>query len=122
VVVAGTQGAYFAAAGIWPLLDITSFQLVTGPKTDLWLVKTVGVLIVVIGAVLLRAARARRVGAEIALLGAGSALGLAAIDLIYSLRGTISSIYLLDAAAELVLVLCWVLVRRSVSPSGVSVS
>jgi hypothetical protein len=62
------------------------------------------------------------VGAEIALLGAGSALGLAAIDLIYSLRGTISSIYLLDAAAELVLVLCWVLVRRSVSPSGASVS
>jgi hypothetical protein len=30
-------------------LNIRSFQAVTGPKTDLWLVQTVGVLVTVIG-------------------------------------------------------------------------
>jgi hypothetical protein len=33
--------------GLWPLVSIGTFQQVTGPKTDLWLVKTVGVLIAV---------------------------------------------------------------------------
>ena len=36
------QGVYFALTGIWPLLDLSSFQWVTGPKQDLWLVQTVG--------------------------------------------------------------------------------
>jgi hypothetical protein len=107
IILAGAQGIYYAATGIWALVDITSFQLVTGPKTDLWLVKTVGVLVTVIGVVLLLAARSRRVTAEIVLLAVGSALGLAAIDLIYALGGTISRIYLLDAAAEVALALLW---------------
>ena len=51
------QGVFYLATGIWPLLDIVRFQLVTGPKTDLWLVRTVGVLVTVVGAVLLLAGR-----------------------------------------------------------------
>ena len=43
------QGIFYVATGVWPLIDIVSFQVVTGPKTDLWLVKTVGVLVTVIG-------------------------------------------------------------------------
>jgi 8-oxo-dGTP pyrophosphatase MutT (NUDIX family) len=46
---------FYLLTGIWPLLHIQSFQSVTGPKTDLWLVKTAGVLITVIGAVLMMA-------------------------------------------------------------------
>jgi hypothetical protein len=101
------QGIYYVATGIWPLLDITSFQMVTGPKTDLWLVRTVGVLVTVIGAVLLLAWHGRRITPEVMLLAIGSALGLASIDLIYALSGTISSVYLADAVAELGLVGLW---------------
>jgi hypothetical protein len=101
------QGVFYVATGLWPLVDIDSFQLVTGPKTDLWLVRTVGVLVTVIGAVLLSAARSRRLTDEIVLLAVGSALGLAAIDLVYVLSGRIAAIYLADAAVELSLAGLW---------------
>ena len=105
--VALTQGLYFAATGLWPLVSIMTFQMVTGPKTDLWLVRTVGVLVFVVGTVLIVAALRRRITPEILLLAVGSALGLAAIDVIYASRGRISPIYLLDAAAELIVVAVW---------------
>ena len=109
--VARVQGWFYLLTGLWAIVDIDSFQRVTGPKVDLWLVKTVGVLVVVIGASLLAAARRRRYDAPIVLLAVGSALGLAGIDLVYALSGRISSIYLLDAAAEIVLAALWAIAR-----------
>lgn len=109
--VARVQGWYYVLTGVWPILDIDSFQLVTGPKLELWLVRTVGVLVTVIGATLLVAARQRRLDAPIALLAIGSALGLAAIDLVYVLAGRIPTVYLLDAAAEIVLAGLWAVSR-----------
>ena len=38
------QGAYFLGTGVWPLVLMPSFESVTGPKVDKWLVRTVGVL------------------------------------------------------------------------------
>jgi energy-converting hydrogenase Eha subunit E len=110
--VAVTQGAFYLATGVWPLIDIDSFQAVTGPKVDLWLVRTVGVLVSVIGVVLITAARRRRIGLEVALLAVGSALGLATIDAVYALSGVISPVYLADAVVELALVAAWILCRR----------
>ncbi|HEX6616867.1 MAG TPA: hypothetical protein VF046_11240 [Gemmatimonadales bacterium] len=104
---ARVQGWFYVLTGVWAIVDIYSFQRVTGPKTDLWLVKTVGVLAIVIGAALIAAARERRLGAPVLIVAIGSPLGLAAIDLIYALGGRISPIYLLDAAAELVIALLW---------------
>jgi hypothetical protein len=101
------QGGFYVLTGAWPLVDIVSFQVVTGPKTDLWLVRTVGVLVAVIGAVLIAASRTRRVTPEMVLLAVGSALGLAAIDLRYALAGRISAVYLADAAAEIGLSIAW---------------
>jgi hypothetical protein len=110
--IALTQGAFYLATGLWPLIDIDSFQAVTGPKTDLWLVRTVGVLVTVVGLVLLTAARRRSIGAEIGLLAVGSALGLAAIDIIYVLCRTIAPIYLADAVAEIGLCAAWAFAWR----------
>jgi hypothetical protein len=101
------QGLFYLATGVWPLIDIVSFQLVTGPKTDLWLVRTVGVLVSVVGAVLIAASRTRRITPEIVMLAVGSALGLAAIDLRYALAGRISAVYLADAVVEIGLSLAW---------------
>ncbi len=110
--IALTQGIYYFASGLWPLIDSDSFQAVTGPKTDLWLVKTVGVLVTVVGIVLVIAARRRTVGAEIALLAAGTALGLTGIDIIYVLSKTISPVYLADAVAEIGLTAAWAVAWR----------
>ena len=74
--------------------------------------RTVGVLVTVIGAVLLLAARRRRVTDEIVLLAVGSALGLAAIDVIYAVSGRISAVYLADALVEVGLALLWVAAWR----------
>jgi hypothetical protein len=101
------QGAYFLATGIWPLVDIKSFQAVTGLKTDLWLVKTVGVLVGVIGGVLIAAGARRKVTGEISALAIGSAAGLTAIDVVYAAKRRVSPIYLLDAVAEIALIGGW---------------
>lgn len=96
------QGAYYTASGVWPLASMDTFELVTGPKADRWLVEMVGLLLAVIGIVLLHAVRARRLTQEIALLAFGSALSFAAIDLIYATGGRISAIYLADVPAQAV--------------------
>ena len=104
------QGAYFLATGIWPLISIDTFQKVTGPKTDLWLVRTVGILVGVVGAVILSAGMRGRHTLEIAGLAVGCAAGLTIIDVVYVLNRTISRIYLVDAVAEVLLIVGWGLV------------
>lgn len=110
--VALVQGVYYVLTGVWALVDLDTFMAVTGPKTDLWLVKTVGALVTVIGGVLLTAGRRRRVTRDVLLLGIGSAFSFATIDLVYVLAGQISKIYLLDAVAEVGLVAAWSLAKR----------
>jgi hypothetical protein len=104
---AWTQGIFYLATGIWPLLHMESFLWVTGPKVDLWLVQTVGILVAVVGAVLLLGAIRHRIGPELMLLAAGCAAGLAGIDIYYALADRISDIYLMDALAEIGLVALW---------------
>lgn len=102
------QGLYWGLTGLWPLVHMPSFIWVTGPKDDLWLVRTVGVLILVIGAVLLKAGLTRRVTPEIIWLGVGGAAGLMFIDGYYVWQDVIWPIYLLDAVAELIIIGVWV--------------
>lgn len=107
VVLAAVQGAFYVATGVWGLVDLDSFQRVTGPKTDLWLVRTVAVLVTVVGGVLLVAASRHRVAFETALLAAGCALGLATVDVVYASSDVIRDVYLLDAAVEVGLAALW---------------
>lgn len=107
VLLAWGQGLYFAATGAWALIDINSFQTVTGPKTDVWLVRAVSVLVLAIGLTLALAAWRLRVGPEVALLAVASAAGLGVVDVVYALDGTIRAVYLADAAVEAALVLGW---------------
>jgi len=106
------QALYFLVTGLWPLIEIRSFQKISGRKTDLWLVKTVGVLITVIGGVIAAAGLRGRITPEIAGLAVGSSAGLAAIDVYYSSRGRISRVYLLDAVAEALIIGAWAVILR----------
>lgn len=101
---------YYVITGFWPLLSIRTFQLVSGPKKDLWLVKTAGLLIGVIGTVLMLAGVRHREEPEFPLLAIGSAVSLAGIDIVYVRRGRIWRIYLVDAAAELALAAGWLVI------------
>ena len=106
---AQAQGVFYFLSGAWPLVHPDSFQLVTGPKLELWLVQTVGVLLIVSGAVLFLAGRARRVTREIVFLGAGQAGALAGVDLWCVLEPRTTRAYWLDALAELALVAAWLI-------------
>ncbi|HEY8369166.1 MAG TPA: hypothetical protein VIM86_07590 [Thermodesulfobacteriota bacterium] len=109
------QGVYYAATGLWPLVSRRTFETVTGPKTDWWLVQTVGALVAAIGGTLLLAGRRGAGRPEVAFLGMASAAGLAAIDMVHAARGRISPVYLLDAAVEAALVGAW---AAGSSPAG----
>lgn len=110
------QGGYFAFTGLWPIIDINSFMAVTGPKTDLWLVKTFGALVCIPAAILLWSAATGRRAAALVISGIGSALVLGACDLIYVAQGVIDKIYLLDAAAEVAFIIAWCAVLRHPKP------
>jgi hypothetical protein len=103
------QSVYYILTGLWALLHIRSFMWVTGLKHDLWLVKTVGILVVAIGLAILVARIREHYSLEIIVLAIGAAIGLTMIDIYYVLAGTISPVYLLDAVLELALVAMWIL-------------
>jgi hypothetical protein len=99
------QGAYYVVAGLWPVIDIASFERVTGPKVDDWLVKMVGLLAAVIGVTLATASTSRRpASVHVIVLAVGSAAAFMAIDTWYALTDRISPIYLADAVLELALI------------------
>lgn len=106
------QAVYFLVTGLWPIVHLRSFMAVTGPKVDYWLVKTVGVLVTVIGVALGVVAARRQFGIEIFVLAAGSAAALGAVDVIYVAKRVIAKIYLADAVAEAILVVAWLLLWR----------
>jgi hypothetical protein len=105
--VALVQAVVYIATGIWPFASMRTFLLVTGPKVDLWLVRTVGALVTVIGAVIGLAGIRRQRSPEVALLAIGSAATLTGIDVYYVAKRRISRVYLLDAVGETVLILAW---------------
>ncbi|MDB5073683.1 MAG: hypothetical protein JWM87_4794 [Candidatus Eremiobacteraeota bacterium] len=97
------MAAYYIVSGVWPLAHMRSFEAVTGPKADKWLVKTVGALALANGVALAFGARRDAIALETIVLAACSATAFAAIDLVYVSRGTIRPVYLADAAVELAL-------------------
>lgn len=110
------QGLYFAATGLWPIVHLRSFEAVTGPKPEGWLVKTVGALLAVMGAGLVASSRRRRVTRDWALLAAGGAAALATVDVWYAgVRRRISPVYLADAPIEGALAAGWFLLRRGLA-------
>lgn len=102
------QGILFAATGIWPFVSLQTFLQVTGPKTDVWLVKTVAALVIVTGTVLMSAGWKKEVNLPVFLLGFLSAAAFACIEIYYTLNAVISPVYLLDAGLELLFIVLWI--------------
>lgn len=101
VLIAG-QGVYYIATGLWPLMSLSTFEAVSGPKTDDWLVHMVGVLAAAVGIALLVGVRRAEPSAETLILAFAAAAAFTVIDVTYALKGTISRIYLADAAVQAV--------------------
>jgi hypothetical protein len=112
------QGGYYFVTGVWPLVSIRTFimvtgeqgktdHIITGQRMDHWLIMTAGVLITSISLALLTAAWRRTHVIELAVLAMAAAVGLTGIDAVYTARNVIPPIYLLDAVIEVLLLAAW---------------
>jgi hypothetical protein len=101
-----SQGIFFVASGLWPIVHLRSFEAVTGKKRDKWLVQTVGGLIAAIGGALLVGA-SERPSRSLRTLGIASAATLAAADIYFAGKGRISPVYFGDAFIEAGLIATW---------------
>src|SRR4051794_41935238 len=95
------QGAYYTLTGLWPLVHMASFEAVTGPKTDDWLVRMVGLLAAVIGATLLTAGRHRQGRVAKPRLGGGRASGFTPRGGGWTIRGGVPRGYLAGGRAAI---------------------
>ena len=102
---AGAHAAYLTVSGVWPLVDRTSFERVTGRKQEFWLVRTVGGLAAAIGLSLgLAALRGTKQPETVALaLSSGLAFGVADVRA----SRTESRIYLADLALQALFTAAW---------------
>jgi hypothetical protein len=100
------HGAALIATGAWPLLDLRSFERVTGPKHDDWLVRTVAGFAVALGTGLVwrsddpRAARP---------FGIAAATTFITADLVGVASGRLRPVYLLNATVESAFLAGWLL-------------
>ncbi len=103
-----TQGVYTLLTALWGLLDIDSFMAVTGSKTDIWLVKTVSVLLVAIALSLLSGLIDGSYKLPIAILGLSTSIAMASIDFYYTITDTISNVYAVDGIIEILFIIGWI--------------
>lgn len=107
------QASFYAVAGLWPIVAYRSFERISGPKREPWLVKTVGLLTVVIAGALAADVEGRSPATRRLAIGSAAAYG--AIDVYYAgVRRRISPVYLLDAVAEAALLGLWLARDRMV--------
>jgi hypothetical protein len=97
------QAFYYLITGLWPVLHIKSFEKITGPKTDKWLVKMVGLLAAAVGVVIFVSDNKN----DLKLLGGLSAASFMVIDFYYAAIGRISKVYWLDGIIQTAFFVYW---------------
>lgn len=90
------QGWFYVVTGLWPILHIKSFEAVSGPKTDKWLVRTLGLLIACSGIIFIHYPM-NEAALTLAIL---NAVVLSSIDIYYVWKKVIWKTYLADALVE----------------------
>jgi hypothetical protein len=104
------QGIYTLVTALWGLVDIDSFMKVTGPKNDIWLVKTVSAILAAVGLTFISFALQKEKNASAAVLAITSAIALAGIDFHYSSHRVISPVYAVDGVLQCLFILSWIFI------------
>ncbi|ROQ34905.1 hypothetical protein EDD98_3958 [Streptomyces sp. PanSC19] len=107
VSVARAQGWFNLVSGMWPLVHRRSFEGITGPKADVWLLQTVSGLLVAIGWAQIRGVGTGAGTAHARRLGIGTATALFVVDVRYATTGRIRRVYLLDAVFQALWLNAW---------------
>src|SRR4051812_43345695 len=105
--VAYCHAIYFFVTGIWPFIHSESFFFITGPKTDVWLVKMVGLLATATAISITYALVKTLFNKAVLFFVLSISLSFAVIDCFYAFRGDIRTVYLGDATIESVFILLY---------------
>ncbi len=106
-----TQGMFYVATGLWPIIHFRSFERMTGPKRVRWVAKLMGGMVAAIGTALIIGSMNTRPPRPLRWLGIGSAMALGLADLIQTARGRQPKAHLADAAAEGAAMVTWFVAR-----------
>jgi hypothetical protein len=101
------QSLYYLITAVWPLVDIKSFMLITGCKHDVWLVKTVGALLIPVSLTMFSHLFFKVDHRPVFVLCVTAAIAFASIDFYYSLTDVISNIYMVDGVIQICLIVAW---------------
>jgi hypothetical protein len=107
---AGFHAAYLIATGVWPVVHRRSFERVTGPKQDFWLVRIVGALVAVSGVTLAVAVARGRRSVEAQAVAAGSAVVFSVADVWAGMNQ--SRVYFADLVPQALFTPAWFLPWR----------
>jgi hypothetical protein len=97
------QAIWYLITAIWPLVSIKSFMKITGPKTDIWLVKTVAVLVLAMAITFFSGLLLRANFGPVLVLAIAACVGFAVVEIYYSSQKIISVVYLADGCFEALL-------------------
>lgn len=109
---ARAQGLFNLAGGAWPIVSLRSFEWVYGKKTDIFLQKTVGGLLVSVGYAQLAAEPSTKGLAVARRIGISTALTLLTVDLFYIPKGEMRNTYVQDALMEVGWIIAWLRATR----------
>jgi hypothetical protein len=107
-VVMCVQVFYMLLTSVWSLVNIDSFMFVTGQKTDIWLVKMMAVLLIVISGNMLFYFKTSTNELPVIMQGGFTAAGLTIIDFYYTGRGIINPFYGYDGLFQAAFLGLWI--------------
>jgi hypothetical protein len=102
------QATYTLITAVWPIVHIESFMEATGYKTDVWLVKTVGALLIPVSSCLIAYLFINTDRRPAMILGGLSSIAFICIDFYYSLTDVIWDIYMADGFLQIIFLSAWV--------------
>jgi hypothetical protein len=104
------QTIIYALVALWALIHIDSFMLVTGPKTDIWLVKTVSLLsLAVTFCFITQLLLPVTDPIPVTVLAMSCCVFFATLDFYYAGTDVISDIYLVDGVIQVLLLCGWLI-------------
>jgi hypothetical protein len=89
-------------------VDIESFMKVTGPKTDVWLVKTLSAVLISVALALFTVLLEKKVSLAVIVLGLTSAVALAIAEFYYAGTQRIRWVYAADGVLQVIIAGLWV--------------
>lgn len=101
------HGIYLMITALWALLFLNSFVKITGIKTDIWLVKTIAILLLPYSLLFMWKSTHTPKLPVVNVVAVMLCMGLTTINAYYYAEGVLGTFYMIDAWIEIFLSVWW---------------